>query len=243
MRVEKPVEHERFRSLLKLSADAVLVGGQSLAVWADHFGIEPKPPLVPFISNDVDFFAGKKVAMEVANQLGGKLFLPKADDHVQVNTAVVTFGSEEKYERVDFLASVAGMDGKKLRQRAIEVEAWGVKFQVMHPVDCLESRLHNLELLPEKRNDVGIAQAKLAVEIVRALITQVLRAGDERHALDLAEHAGYISRSRVAANAATRYGVSVTDAIPANLMPEEFRKKRWPQLQKYAVQKRHREPK
>ena len=237
MKVEKPVGHERFRKLLKLSGDAVLVGGQSLAVWAEHFGIEPRPPLVPFISNDVDFLAGKRVAVEIARQLGGKLFLPKPDDHVQVNTAVVTFGSEEQYERVDFLASVAGIDSKKLRQRAVEVEAWDVKFRVMHPVDCLESRIQNLELLPEKRNDVGIAQANLAIEIVRALIERVAKSGDQRHGLGLAEHVGYLSRSRAAANAAAKYGISVLDAIPVDLMPEDFKKKRWPQLEKYAEKK------
>jgi hypothetical protein len=237
---ESPFDHERFRALLGLSADAVLVGGQSLAVWAEHFGVEPGPPLVPFISHDVDFFAGKPVAKEIARRLGGKLFFPAPDDHVQINSAVVTFGTGEKYERVDFLAAVAGMDGSKIRQRAVEVEAWGANFRVMHPVDCLESRLQNLELLPHKRNDVGIAQAKLAMQIVRALIERTLAAGNARDALALAEHVGYLSRSRAAGNAAAFYGVSVLDAIPLDSMPAEFKKKRWPQLRKYAARKRPR---
>ncbi len=238
MKSEQPIDQERFRRLLRLSGNAVLVGGQSLAVWAHHFGIEPQYPLVPVVSYDVDFFAGAQVAKEMAARLGGKLFLPEPDDHVKVNSAVVTFGSEEKYERVDFLANVAGMDGKKIRARAIEVEAWGAKFRVMHPVDCLESRLQNLELLPNKRTDVGVAQAKLAIGIVRRLIEDVLEKGEERHALKLAEHVGFLSRSRAAANAYGSYEIDVLEAIPTDVMPQEFNEKRWPQLQKYASERR-----
>lgn len=242
MKNERPVGHDRFQSLLKLSGDAVLVGGQSLVVWAHHFGIEPKYPLIPFISNDVDFLAGRHLAEEIAGQLGGKLFVPEIDDHVVVNTAVVTFGVDEDYERVDFLASVAGMDSKKIRERAIAVKAWDNGIRVMHPVDCLESRIHNLDLLPEKRNDVGIAQANLAIEIVRALIEDVLRRGEERHALNLAEHIGYLSRSRQAANALVSYGIEVLHAIPIELMPDGFQAKRWPQLQNYAKKKMPKKP-
>lgn len=242
MKNERPVGHDRFQSLLRLSGDAVLVGGQSLVVWAHHFGIEPRYPLIPFISNDVDFLAGRHLAEEIAGQLGGKLFVPKIDDHVIVNTAVVTFGVDEDYERVDFLANVAGMDSRKIRERAIAVKAWNIEIHVMHPVDCLESRIHNLDLLPEKRNDVGIAQANLAIEIVRALIEEVLQRGEERHALKLAEHIGYLSRSREAANAFVSYGIEVLHAVPIDLMPAGFQAKRWPQLQKYAKKKMQKKP-
>jgi hypothetical protein len=38
--------------------------------------------------------------------------------------------------------------------------------RVIHPLDVLDSRIQNLHLLLEKRNDAGIAQAQLAVQSV-----------------------------------------------------------------------------
>lgn len=57
------------------------------------------------------------------------------------------------------------------------------KLRVMHPLDVLDSRIQNLEALAQKRNATGIAQARLAMDVVRAFIRQQIAADGERPAL------------------------------------------------------------
>lgn len=235
---EHPVGQEVIRQVLALAGDAVLVGDQSLAAWAQYFGIEPDGVLEPLVSIDLDFLGGRSAAKAISEKLHGKLFLPAPDDHVPVSTAVVTFPTEDGgYARADFLGSMAGLDPEKIRARALSVEAWGTKFLIMHPVDCLESRLANLHLLPDKRNDVGFAQARLAVRIVRAMIEKVIKSGETRHALRLVERVGDISRTQAAFAASANYGIDVLEAVPEELLPQGFREKRWPQLKAAARRK------
>jgi len=51
--------------------------------------------------------------------------------------------------------------------------------QLLHPLDVLESRRRNLDALPSKQNTIGVAQARLAMRIVRAVIEDFMdSAGD-----------------------------------------------------------------
>jgi len=230
---ERPIDENLLRRLLSVVGDdAILVGGQSLAVWAHFFGIEPKGVLAPFVTADADFLGDRAVARAIAEKLGGRLFVPTADDHVAVSAAVVTFPTKDGgYVRADFLASVAGMDTQKIRDRATPVEAWGSGILVMHPVDCLQSRLANLRLLPEKRNAVGVAQAKLAIRILRATIERYLKEGHGRFALELAERVGDLARTKEVASVQKEYGIDPLKAIPLQAMPGEFKEKQWPRIQ------------
>lgn len=233
MTEEVPPSAALIRSLLELQPDAVLVGGQSLAAWAQHYALAPLPPLVPVFSKDIDFLARAAVADEVGTKLGGKVFHPSPDGHVQINTAVVSLPQGSDYVRVDFLAVVAGLDEKDIKKRALELEAFGTRFWVMHPVDCLTSRLENLRLLPEKRDEVGAAQAELAVKVMREFILEMASAGSARHVLDLAEFVAKLATKPAGIEARVHFGINVLSAIPVEKMPKEFRQKRWPQIKKY----------
>lgn len=222
---------DRIPELLRLRPDAVLVGGQSLVVWANVLGIRPKPPLEPYVTSDIDFLGSREVAKAMAGKLGARLLVPPKDDHVQVNAAMLLLrGTDGGQVIVDFLNAVSGLDAAMIGKRALEVEAFGTVFRVMHPVDCLASRVSNLHLLPAKRNAIGVAQAKLSVEIVHAFIAKVVAAGDVRHALDLAEHVGKLARSSAAAQVRAKFDVNALDAIPVTMLPRAFREKQWPRL-------------
>lgn len=217
--------------LLKLRPDAVLVGGQALAVWASALRIKPDPPLDPYVTSDIDFLATQVVARQVAKKLDAKVLIPSPDGHVQVNSAVLVMGDNRTgHVLVDFLNQIAGLDTDKVKRRALEIEAFGTVFQVMHPVDCLASRISNLQLLPQKRNEIGLAQTKLAIKIVRTFIEKVMQDGNERHALDLADFVGRLARSRGAAQVSAEHGINILDAIPLDVMPAAFREKQWPRV-------------
>lgn len=231
MTSEAEASAEQLPRLLRLRPDAVLVGGQSLAVWAAALGVRPRPPLDPYVTSDIDFLGSRRVAKELAEKLDAALLVPPADDHVQVNSAVLLLRDPRGGRvLVDFLSGVVGLEATKIRKRALEVEAFDTVFRVMHPVDCLESRVANLYALPSKRNESGVAQARLAVEIVREFIAKVAASGNERHTLKLVEHVGRLARGKGAAQVGARYGIDVMEAIPVEKLPQAFREKQWPRI-------------
>jgi len=228
---EAEASAEQIPRLLQLRPNAVLVGGQALAVWANALNIVPTGPLDPYVTSDVDFLGSRSVAKELAEKLHVDLLVPSADDHVQVNSAILVLKDKRGSPvLVDFLNEIAGLEAANVRKRALEVEAFGTVFQVMHPVDCLESRICNLHLLPSKQNEIGLAQARLSIKIVHAFIRKVAASGEERHALKLTEHVGRLARSRPAAQVSGRYDINILDAIPVDILPAEFRDKQWPRL-------------
>ncbi|HUF80580.1 MAG TPA: hypothetical protein VMN03_05535 [Burkholderiales bacterium] len=201
-------------------------------------GVTPAPPLDVFVTSDVDFLGSKAVAKELAERLHAELMLPSADDPVQVNSAMLVLrDARAGTVLVDFLNEVMGVESSKVKQRAQEVEAFGTTFLVMHPVDCLASRIANLQSLPQKRNEFGIAQARLSIEIVRRFIEKVARDGNVRHALDLSEFVGRLARGRAAAQVSGEFAIDVLAAIPVNALPRAFVEKQWPHLVSRAARK------
>jgi len=111
---------------------------------------------------------------------------------------------------------------------------------VIHPIDVLDSRIQNLHLLPEKRTDAGIAQARLAVDVARAFIRQEVGTRSERVGLRLLERLAEIASDIAAVRVFLLYGVDPLRAVPL----EDFRttsalhKVRWPQIVAEVTEKR-----
>ena len=136
-------------------------------------------------------------------------------------------------KQVNFLSGVAGLTTKDLTRRAIEMEVPNIgHLRVIHPIDMLCSRIQNLHLLPEKRTHAGIAQARLAVDVVRAFIRQEVATRDERAGLKLLERVADIAGVMTAVRVFLLYGVDPLNGIPL----DDFRttsalhKVRWPQI-------------
>jgi hypothetical protein len=106
------------------------------------------------------------------------------------------------------------------------------RLRVIHPLDVLDSRIQNLHLLPEKRTPAGIAQARLAVDVVRAFIRQEVVTRDERAGLRLLERVADIATDIAAVRVYLLYDIDPLRAVPL----EDFRttsslhKVRWPQI-------------
>jgi hypothetical protein len=104
--------------------------------------------------------------------------------------------------------------------------------RVIHPIDVLDSRIQNLHLLPEKRTDAGIAQARLAVDVAREFIRQDVTTRGERVGLKLLERIAEIAADIAAVRVFLLYGIDPLQAVPL----EDFRttsalhKVRWPQI-------------
>jgi hypothetical protein len=76
--------HEQVARILELvqETDAIVVGGQSLNIWAVHYlGHNPNlSSFAPFTSKDLDFYRNPAAAERLAEALGGTIYLPRPDD-------------------------------------------------------------------------------------------------------------------------------------------------------------------
>jgi len=99
-------------------------------------------------------------------------------------------------------------------------------------ISPLDSRIQNLHLLPEKRSEAGIAQARLAVDVVRAFIRREIVTRDERAGLKLLERVADIASDLSAVRVFLLFGIDPLKAVPL----DDFRttsalhKVRWPQI-------------
>ncbi len=239
---EAPLTPEDVQKILSIcSPRGLLVGGQALAFWADHLQVERPADLVSGVTTDADFIGDSALAKNLAKRLGWQVWIPALDDATPQTGKVTHRIKNGGVKQVDFLSGVAGLTTKDLARRAIEMVIPVVgHLRVIHPVDVLDSRIQNLHLLPEKRTDAGIAQARLAVDVVRAFIRREVVTRDERAGLKLLERIADIANDLSAVRVFLLYGIDPLKAVPL----DEFRttsalhKVRWPQIVAEVDQKR-----
>jgi hypothetical protein len=228
-----PEEVERI--LQVCGPHALLVGGQALATWAMHYGIQPVGELSRAVTMDADFIGTINVAQRLQRSLGHPWKLRKGtlDDAGAQVAKVYAAVSEEGIKQVDFLSGIVGLDTEEVQKRASKlILADGVTVHLLHPLDVLESRLRNLDSLSSKRNSIGVAQARLAVRVVRAFIEDYLEAGGDlrkvRQAVKRVEKLALDTRlSRVG----FIHDIDVLAAIPVErLAYPRFHEQQWPRV-------------
>ncbi len=215
------------------SEKSVLVGGQAVAFWARQFDIRPR---LPALTVDIDFLATRAEAKRVAARLTVRHVLKAAalDDNTP-NSAVllVTLDNYPEPVLVDYMASIVGVDSKAVEKSAVEVEFGGQPLRVIHPVHLLHSKIGNLYYLSSKRSEEGVEQARLSIGIAAAFLERAKLTKRER--LKAIEAIGKYSLTAPARYAVETFGLDCLKAVPASLLrkgalPEEFLKKRWPQI-------------
>jgi len=231
---EAPLTPADVQKILSIcSPRALLVGGQALAFWADHLQVKHPANLVSGVTADADFIGDSLLAKTLGKRLGWDTWIPALDDSTPQTGKVSHRLKNGGVKQVYFLSGVAGLTTKDLARRAVEMEVPDIgHLRVIHPVDVLDSRIQNLHLLPEKRTDAGIAQARLSIDVARAFIRQEIVARGERAGLKLLERIADIAGDIAAVRVFLLYGIDPLEAIPL----EDFRttsalhKVRWPQI-------------
>lgn len=239
---EAPLTPEDVQKILAIcSPRGLLVGGQALAFWADRLQVERPANLASGVTADADFIGDSALAKDLAKRLGWQIWIPALDDSTPQTGKVTRRTKSGEVKQVDFLSGVVGLTTKDLARRAIEMEIPEIgRLRVIHPVDVLDSRIQNLHLLPEKRTPAGIAQARLAVDVVRAFIREEVVTRDERAGLRLLERVADIATDIAAVRVYLLYGIDPLKAVPL----ENFRttsslhKVRWPQIVAEVADKR-----
>ena len=236
-----PLSLQEVATILSIcSPRGLLVGGQALAFWADHLSVERPPSLASVVTADADFIGDSALARDLGKRLRWKTWIPTLDDATP-QTGKVTRRTRHGVKQVDFLSGVVGLTTKDLLRRAVEMHVPGIgTLRVMHPVDVLDSRIQNLHLLPEKRNERGIAQAQLAVDMARAYLRQEIAARGERAGLRLLERIADVALDIASVRVFLLYGIDPLAAVPLDAFrtTTALHKKRWPQIERDVRKKR-----
>jgi hypothetical protein len=223
------------RILRMCGPHALLVGGQALATWAQYYDIQPVGELSRAVTMDVDFIGTNEIAKSLQRSLGRpwKLRTGTLDDAGGQVAKVYATVPGEGIKQIDFLSGIVGLDTADVRRRAVAIRlADGITVHLLHPLDVLESRLRNVDSLATKRNAIGVAQARLAVNVVRAFIEDYMDTGGNprtvRQAVKRVEKLALDTRlSRVAFS----YDIDVLAAVPVERIAyPRFHEKQWPKV-------------
>lgn len=245
--VQLPLTSDEIRQILEnCSEDAVLVGGQALALWSQVYHVPPPTELSSGISADMDFIGAVSAAKALGkalNRRGGRWKLHEVDssDFTPQTAKLSLAVQDEGYKEIDFLWGIVGVDTHQLKDRAVEMTLSGMSrsVKVLHPLDLLASRLHNLADIPRKRDAQGAAQGRLAISVVRAFISQAHRALEERDVLPFVEEVRRIALNKKLARVYYEYGFDLLSAVPVEVFKDEnFLSKRWPQIQALVAEQR-----
>jgi hypothetical protein len=245
--VQLPLSSDEVRQILENSSeDTVLVGGQALALWSQIYHVVPPHELSAGISADIDFIGSVRAAKAVGqalNRSGGRWKLHEVEPgDATPQTATLSLAvKDEGYKEIDFLGAIVGVNTNQVRTRAVEMRLHGLArcVKIIHPLDLLASRLHNLADIPGKRDAQGVAQGRLAISVVRAFISQAHSTLQERDVFPFVEQVRRIALNKKLGRVYYEYGLDVLSAVPVELFKnEDFLSKRWPRIQALVAEQR-----
>jgi len=233
------------RRLLAAAAtekDLILVGGQALAFWMLHYGIQPDDG-DQAITRDVDFFtpsaADRSAVKKFAHALGGTCYYPNERTLTALVGQVIRRDSLDRYINVDVIFKTIGIPSAELQKYAIDVTIKDIGIiRVIDPITVLKSRVENLYRLNEKQNVMGIEQSKWAIRIVQRYMQSVrtlIKDNVEVEARDpMLKKVGRVLRiaeSSAGKGVSVRFGIHAADAIEPGLVNNAaFHEKRLPQV-------------
>lgn len=224
---------------------ALLVGEQALATWAVFYGIQPIGELSRVVTMDADFIGSSSIAQELQRSLGAPWKLRKGtfDDFGGQIAKVYATVPEEGVKQIDFLSGIVGLETAVIRKRASRLTLEdGTSIWLLHPLDVLESRLRNLDSLPSKQNAIGVAQARLAVSVVREFIGHFMdTAGDPRAVRQAIKRVAKLALDTRLSTVALRYEIDVLAAVPVERVAyPRFHERQWPKTLEALERKRER---
>ena len=192
----------------RVGEDVTLVGGQAVALWEHLLGLPIATETI-----DIDFLGDAAQARDLADTLGYRCRVPDAQDPTP-NTALLI--DDAGVVVADFLAYVAGLNETDILRRRVRIAAGtGHSFYVLHPFDCVASRLANTALIPAKRGPRGYDQLRAAIRVCYAYLIRLLSEGKAEEAIRLANRLFDLALTDTGKRVYFEQGIDLLDALPA----------------------------
>lgn len=202
MRIERVLQW-----LDHVGEDLTLVGGQAVALWEHVLGLPVMTETV-----DIDFLGDASQALGLADALNYRCCIPQAQDPTP-NTAILVDGAGVVV--ADFLAYVAGLNETDILRRRVPMTTdTGHSFYVLHPFDCLASRLSNISLIPAKRGPRGYDQLRAAIQVGRSYLLRLIAEGKASEAIKMANRVFDLALTDAGKRTFFHHGIDLLDALP-----------------------------
>lgn len=199
--------------------DSVLIGGQSVVFWAEHFGI-PQP--FPVLTRDIDFYGGKEAIVEAASRLqtyNPRVYLAAIDDATPNSGKIaVDVGGGDQPCEIDFVYLVKGLGSMEVLDKAVRLSIDGIEINVLHPLLLVESKLTNAATIPGKRDQAGLAQAGLAIDIARHFIASTIDLNEPRATLNMVKRVLRFANTDEARYCWYHFGLDPLQAVPVTAL-------------------------
>lgn len=240
---------EIFAKLQEVNLDVVVVGGQAVNLWAYQY-YKTSPQLqqyLPFASEDLDFYGGKIEAVICQETLGGKVILNR-DFDPSPNAGVVLVDYQNKTLRIDFLASVYGLNDAEITGTALtflgQDKLKNITLKILHPILCLEGKLRCLRGLPQQSRQ-DLKHSKILIICVNKFLSDLISQNPPRTSLKLIERVLDNGIREDGLSAWYYHQIAIEDAIPFDVLEKfdeekfnKFRQIRLPQIRKQINSKR-----
>jgi hypothetical protein len=217
--------------------DVVLIGGIAVSLLASVYKVQT---IEPIYTSDGDFF-GDHLALtksKAALPWNSREYVATMDESTpNVGKLAVDVAEDAKPVEVDFLSSVNNLSSDEIEQRAIKLQIGDKIVRVLHPILVLESKIGNLALYPNKRNQGGVGQAKAAVAIAKAYLSGI-QTEREREQLNGMERVGRFAAREGACYVHKIFGVDALGALPDQPISRAFIDRRLPQIREQVTGRR-----
>lgn len=220
---ESPLTGEDVANMLgAMPPGMVLVGGQALAFWIAYYGI--KPGAKAEITSDGDVLGTLDEARLLARRLGGKLRVPPARALTslvaQVRLPLPSSGLERNIDVLHKLYDLGGLRKSThfthraiARARVVEIES-GVRFQVLHPLDLLASRVNNAAGLLDAKGRHVLTQVRWAIKVMQEALLGAAALGEPVRLGAMVQEVHRLAKAAAGCALFKLHDIEVFDAVP-----------------------------
>jgi hypothetical protein len=160
-----PDQHEisAFAEVLNSAERPILVGGQAVNLWAEHYSptVPELDPLRPFTSKDADIFGDRAMAERIAAATNWKLTCYGEPRTIAIAMLTKELPNEQPL-LVEVINSVNGLRPRELSDPDLLELRPGQVYRVLSPVLLLKAKLANVARIDQaRRQDVRHVQMLL----------------------------------------------------------------------------------
>lgn len=217
--------------------DLVVIGGQSLALWARQYLIdEMTGEDIGFLTSDDLDFTGNTSSVKYCEERLGVKFKTASIDECTPELAIANLSWKNDSIYVDILKmdSVGGVSAQEISKYLSVIDLDGVPVAVIDPVTCMKSRLHNLFAAWQRYKDRESTRVKIAARASEYYLRDILVHEGFRFAAPYIRRIKDLALSDKGKRIYVEYGIDLLSAIPqdADLLPKDYIEKELPRMRR-----------
>lgn len=221
---------EIYVRLLQNEVEFVVIGGQAINLWSDHYSRLSDLPafewesLEPFSSGDLDCLGSSMDALAAGKVFGVEVELYSPFSRTPVpNSGSMVVPINEGNLLIHFLHTPYGASADEVRRTARLIHLSDtMAAPVMHPLLCLETKITNLFAFDQRARQ-DLKHVRLACLILHEYIRERVQQKAAKDVLNTAERVGRLVCTQLGLTLWRQYGIACESFIPLEGIREASR--------------------